>query len=184
MASPTPSQSASRISPGPPGALSQQSTLVGGNTPPSHTTGTALTRAITKFRNKLTGTELTEFSKSTYDDLGKALLDVQHQQEGRMETMNLARIKPCLEAMHQFGQVIEIFLNVADAVAFFWGPMKFILLVGILIAHTIDASINRWRRQPAILQTHLSNFWMRMRESANSCLCWPNTSHCSTNHPI
>ena len=43
--------------------------------------------------------------------------------------MNLARIKSCLEAMHQFGKVIEIFVNVSDAVAFFWGPMKFILLV-------------------------------------------------------
>ncbi|KAI4607899.1 hypothetical protein J4E83_009443 [Alternaria metachromatica] len=45
-----------------------------------------------------------------------------------MEAMNLARVKSCLEAMHQFGQVIEIFLNVSDAVAFVWGPMKFIFL--------------------------------------------------------
>jgi len=52
-----------------------------------------------------------------------------------MEAMNLARVKSCLEAMHQFGQVIEIFLNVSDAVAFVWGPMKFILLVCILMVY-------------------------------------------------
>jgi len=129
MASPTPSQSASRTSTGPPGALSQQPTLVGGNTPPPRATGTALTRAITEFRNKLTGTELTEFSTTTYKQLCTALMQVQNEQESRKEAMNLARIKSCLEAMHQFGQVIEIFLNVSDAVAFVWGPMKFILLV-------------------------------------------------------
>jgi len=132
MAGPISSQSASRTSTG---ALSQQPTLVGGLTPPRHATGTALTRAITQFRNKLTGTELTEFSTTTYDQLCKALIQVQHEQEHRMEAMNLARVKSCLEAMHQFGQVIEIFLNVSDAVAFVWGPMKFILLVGTLTVY-------------------------------------------------
>jgi hypothetical protein len=62
------------------------------------------------------------------------LLIVQRNQEARSETMNLARIQTCLEAMHQFGQVIEIFLNVSDAVAFVWGPMKFLLLVSVLKA--------------------------------------------------
>jgi hypothetical protein len=47
-----------------------------------------------------------------------------------MEMMNLSRIRSCLEAMDQFGKVIEIFLNVSDAVAFVWGPMKLLLLVG------------------------------------------------------
>jgi len=144
MAGPIPSQPASRTSTGTPGALSQQPTLVGGNTPPPRATGTALTRAITEFRNKLTGTELTEFSTTTYEQLCKALLQVQDEQERRKEAMNLARIKSCLEAMHQFGQVIEIFLNVSDAVAFVWGPMKFILLVSGPTVR-INTLADRWK---------------------------------------
>ena len=73
-----------------------------------------------------------EFKGTTHDNLREELLKVQEKQEARLETMNLARIKHCLEAMHQFGQVIEIFLNVSDAVAFVWGPMKFLLLVSLL----------------------------------------------------
>ncbi|KAI4608163.1 hypothetical protein J4E80_009171 [Alternaria sp. BMP 0032] len=143
MAGPIPSQSASRTSTG---ALSQQPTLVGGITPPRHATGTALTRAITQFRNKLTGSELTEFSTTTYDQLCKALIQVQHEQEHRMEAMNLARVKSCLEAMHQFGQVIEIFLNVSDAVAFVWGPMKFILLTASTFADSFEQLLDAYER--------------------------------------
>jgi hypothetical protein len=168
MASSIPAQRASRASTG---ALSQQPTLVGGNTPPPRVTGTALTRAIIKFRNGLTGTELTDFKTTTYEQLCKGLIHVQHEQEHRSETMNLARIKSCLEAMHQFGQVIEIFLNVADAVAFIWGPMKFILLVSTLTTAG-DALANRWHRRLATLQILSSNSWMRMRESANNYRCW------------
>lgn len=178
MASPIPPQSASRTSTG---ALSQQPTLVGGNSPPPRATGIALTRAITQFRNKLTGTELAGFTTTTYDQLCQAVLQVQHEQEQRMEARNLARIKSCLEAMHQFGQVIEIFLNVSDAVAFVWGPMKFILLVSTLSAQN-ETSVNRLHRQLARLQTHSTNFWTRMRGSANNCRCWKNTNHCFINH--
>ncbi|CAN9386495.1 unnamed protein product [Alternaria alternata] len=77
-----------------------------------------------QFRNRLNGTQLMEFKGTTHENLREELLKVQEKQEARLETMNLARIKHCLEAMHQFGQVIEIFLNVSDAVAFVWGPMK------------------------------------------------------------
>jgi hypothetical protein len=153
------------------GALSQQPTLVGGNTPPPRATETALTRAITEFRNRLTGTELTDFKTTTYEQLCKELIQVQHEQERRSDTMNLARIKSCLEAMRQFVQVIEVFLNVEDAVAFIWGPMKFILLVSTLTTAG-DALANRWRRRLAPLQILSNNSWMRMRESANSYRCW------------
>jgi hypothetical protein len=110
------------------GALSQQPTLVGGNTPP-HPPGEACTRAIKKFRARLTGKDLADFGNTTYEQLCRDIVRIQNEQEGRMEMMNLSRIRSCLEAMEQFGKVIEIFLNVSDAVAFVWGPMKLLLLV-------------------------------------------------------
>jgi hypothetical protein len=113
------------------GALSQQPTLVGVNTPPPQTPGEACTRAIKKFRARLTGKDLTDFGNTTYEQLCRDIVRIQNEQEGRMEMMNLSRIRSCLEAMDQFGKVIEIFLNVSDAVAFVWGPMKLLLLVGL-----------------------------------------------------
>ena len=129
MASPMPSQQSSRTSTA---ALSQQPTLVGSTTTPPRPVGSALDRAIIQFRNRLNGTELMEFKGTTHENLREELMKVQAKQEARLETMNLGRIKHCLEAMQQFGQVIEIFLNVSDAVAFVWGPMKFLLLVSML----------------------------------------------------
>lgn len=133
MTNPIPSQQNSRTSTG---ALSQQSTLNGGCTPPTRPAGVAFTRAITEFRNKRTGKELEGFKVTTYEQLCKELIEIQKKQDHRKETMNLGRIRSCLEAMHQFGQVIEIFLNVSDAVAFVWGPMKFILVVSMIQHHS------------------------------------------------
>jgi hypothetical protein len=126
-----PSQQSSRTSTA---ALSQQPTLIGSGTSTPRAAGSALEQAINKYRNKLNGTELMQFQGTTHKMLCDELLIVQRNQEARSETMNLARIQTCLEAMHQFGQVIEIFLNVSDAVAFVWGPMKFLLLVSVLKA--------------------------------------------------
>ncbi|CAN9219825.1 unnamed protein product [Alternaria alternata] len=99
-----------------------------------------------RFRNRLNGTQLMEFKGTTHENLREELLKVQEKQEARLETMNLARIKHCLEAMHQFGQVIEIFLNVSDAVAFVWGPMKFLLLTASTFADSFDSLLDAYER--------------------------------------
>ncbi|RYN73552.1 hypothetical protein AA0120_g12593 [Alternaria tenuissima] len=143
MATPMPSQQSSRTSTT---AFSQQSTVIGSTTPPPRAAGAALDRAIIQFRNRLNGTELMEFKGTTHDNLREELLKVQEKQEARLETMNLARIKHCLEAMHQFGQVIEIFLNVSDAVAFVWGPMKFLLLTASTFADSFDSLLDAYER--------------------------------------
>jgi hypothetical protein len=58
------------------------------------------------------------------------MLRIQQEQDGRKKMMNMCRIQACLETMEQFGKVVGVFLNVSDALAFIWGPMKFVLQVG------------------------------------------------------
>lgn len=108
-------------------ALSQQSTLANTTPPPS---SRALEQAIGHFRARLKGDQLLDFRNTTYKDLCWQIELIQQKQEARKNMMNLARIRSFLEAMEQFGKVIEVFLNLADMVAFIWGPMKFLLLVG------------------------------------------------------
>lgn len=43
--------------------------------------------------------------------------------------VHMKRIESFLEAMEQFGKVIEIFLNATNYLAFIWGPIKLLLLV-------------------------------------------------------
>jgi hypothetical protein len=86
--------------------------------------------ALGKFKNRLTGTQLQDFQQTTYKQLCEDILRIQKEQETFKSLVNMSRIQSFLEAMEQFGKVIEVFLNVSDAVAFVWGPMKFLLLVG------------------------------------------------------
>jgi hypothetical protein len=108
-------------------ASSQQSTLVGQQT--YATKSDALDAAVRRFRARLTGTDLTTFRSTTYEGLCHEILRIQYEQEQSKSMVNLGRIQSFLEAMDQFSKTIEIFLNVSDAVAFVWGPIKFLLLV-------------------------------------------------------
>jgi hypothetical protein len=109
------------------GTLSQQSTLVGLQT--NAKGSDALDAAVRRFRARLTGTDLTTFRSTTYEGLCHEILRIQYEQEQSKSMVNLGRIQSFLEAMDQFSKTIEVFLNVSDAVAFVWGPIKFLLLV-------------------------------------------------------
>jgi hypothetical protein len=111
---------------------STNTTLVGTGTtlsPPDN----PLRVAIERFTKDNPKKDLAQFKNTTYDELRNAVMQIQKEQEERREMMDLARIQSFLEAMHQFGKVVEVFLNVADALAFVWGPMKLLLQVFVLI---------------------------------------------------
>lgn len=90
-------------------------------------------KALAGFRARLSKTELESFKISTIDDVKQTIVDIQARQEEKQESMNLSRILGFLEAMTQFGKVVEVFLNTSEILAFIWGPMKFLLLVSTFI---------------------------------------------------
>ena len=108
------------------GTLSSQSTLIGAPTQPG---SDAYRGAVLKFRARLSGDKLTDFKSTTYEGLLHEILRIQRDQENNKAMLNFSRIQSFLEAMEQFSKTIEVFLNVSDAVAFVWGPVKFLLLV-------------------------------------------------------
>jgi hypothetical protein len=59
------------------------------------------------------------------------------EQGRRKELMNLTRIRRFLEAMDQYGKVIEVFLNASSMLCFVWGPMKFCLQVRLLLTKAV-----------------------------------------------
>lgn len=85
--------------------------------------------ALRKFKARLLGPELTDFQYTTVEDLRREMRRIQTDQESRRDMVNMRRMEGCIEAMNHFGKVIEVFLNVEEAVAFVWGPMKFLLMV-------------------------------------------------------
>jgi hypothetical protein len=86
-------------------------------------------QVLAKFTTRLTKQELNDFKFSSLDDVLATVETIQAEQGRRKEMMNLTRIQRFLEAMGQYGQVIEVFLNTSSILCFVWGPMKFCLQV-------------------------------------------------------
>ncbi|KAJ5426653.1 hypothetical protein N7465_001723 [Penicillium sp. CMV-2018d] len=86
-------------------------------------------RSLEAFKKDLNKKDRDNFKFSTLEDLEQCLtqLQVKHRSQRRMQNLN--RLKPFLEAMNQFGKVVEVFCNSSEIVPFLWGPVKFLLLI-------------------------------------------------------
>lgn len=86
-------------------------------------------KTLSTFKKRLSQEEQSAFQFATLEDVRLEVKRIQDEQASRKEMMNMTRIQSFLEAMDQFGKVIEVFLNSSEFVAFIWGPMKFFLQV-------------------------------------------------------
>jgi molecular chaperone GrpE (heat shock protein) len=84
---------------------------------------------LAEFKKSLPPKELENFQVTTLADVRESIIRIQRDQEELKRMMNMTRLESFLEAMEQFGKVIEVFVNASNFVAFVWGPMKLILLV-------------------------------------------------------
>lgn len=163
----------------PPGLTSQQPNSVGVNLSKG---SPAFHRAITNFRRNLTDEQLSDIQNTKYDDMCNRISQLQQEQETRKELKNLARIQSCLEAMHQFGKTIEVFLNTSDAVAFVWGPIKFLLVVRTSFLAKIHPLMLIEQRLQATLTTLLRPFLTLTNKLVNNCHCCGNMNDCLMSH--
>lgn len=85
--------------------------------------------SLTKFKKDLTQKEQDDFQITSLEDVRHEIGRIQNEQARRKEMLNMTRIQSFLEAMEQFGKVIEVFVNTSEFVAFVWGPLKFVLSV-------------------------------------------------------
>jgi hypothetical protein len=83
--------------------------------------------------------------------------------------MNLTRIRRFLEAMDQYGKVIEVFLNDSSMLCVVWGPMKFCLQVRSFQTRWSETHMLRRLQVPGLMLSIL--FLMH----TNSL---PRISHC------
>ncbi|KAH6622333.1 C2H2 domain-containing protein [Boeremia exigua] len=118
-------------------------------------------RAIREFKNRLLGNEVLDFKNTTVEDLRREMRRIQLEQEGRRDLVNMRRIQGCIEAMDSFGKVIEVFLNVSEAVAFIWGPMKFLLITASTVLESFETLLDAYEQigdQMPLLKSYESLF--------------------------
>jgi hypothetical protein len=86
-------------------------------------------QALADFKTRLKPGEEAEFKFTTLNDLEVTAKAIQEKQRKSKTAQNLTRIQPFLQAMGQYKDIIEVFLNTSSMLCFVWGPMKCMLLV-------------------------------------------------------
>ncbi|CAI7613090.1 unnamed protein product [Penicillium pancosmium] len=88
---------------------------------------TAFQHVLATFKTKVDRKLVSEFEMTTLSDLKLALASIQRKHASDRRVRDMGRLNRFLDAMDQYGKVIEVFLNATDVLAFVWGPMKFLL---------------------------------------------------------
>ncbi|OTA80302.1 hypothetical protein M434DRAFT_228741 [Hypoxylon sp. CO27-5] len=84
-------------------------------------------RALDRFKKSLSQDLVNQFTICNLQDVRNLCDSIQkeHAQAGKLRYMR--RLQAFIEAMEQFGKVIEVFANSSKYVCFIWGPIKFVL---------------------------------------------------------
>ena len=77
-------------------------------------------KTLENFKAILNKDDQDDFQFTTLDDLQDAIARIQNNQASEKKMRNLTRLKLFLEAMDQYGKVIEIYLNTSAFIAFVW----------------------------------------------------------------
>ena len=90
------------------------------------------TRTLRDFEKNLTDEQRDDFKFSTLDDLRATISTIQSKQGSERNMRNFTRMRAFLEAIEQYGKVIEVFANSSIFVAFIW----------VRLAHIIQSFID------------------------------------------
>ncbi|OBT70089.1 hypothetical protein VE03_00429 [Pseudogymnoascus sp. 23342-1-I1] len=99
-----------------------------------------------RFLIGLTNSEKNDFKFTTLQGVHDAIDKIQDEHGSQRKMRNMTRIRGFIEAMEQYGTVIEVFLNVSDFIAFIWGPVKFLLLVAKTWAESLDTLLDAYEQ--------------------------------------
>jgi hypothetical protein len=81
---------------------------------------TSFQRAVDKFTKSLTVKQRQEFAVCSLDDVRQTVVTVQEKRGSQKNMRNMARLQAFLEAMEQYGKVVEVFLNCTPFLGYIW----------------------------------------------------------------
>ena len=94
-------------------------------------------RTLAAFKSNLKRRDQDKFKFTTLTEMHDAVADLQSKQHSSRRQQNLGRLKPFLEAVEQWGKVVDTFANSSEFVAFVWvGDLKLQSLAYISLPFT------------------------------------------------
>jgi hypothetical protein len=80
----------------------------------------SFSKSLEKFRARLSDEQKKDFSLSSLQDVERAIQEVQDRLGPEKRLRSFARIRKFLEGMKQIEELVTVFLNVHEVVAFVW----------------------------------------------------------------
>ncbi|KAF4989706.1 hypothetical protein FDECE_14621 [Fusarium decemcellulare] len=112
---------------------------------------TIFDKAVVQFKKRIHKKHLEKFTQCTLDDVRSQIKDIEDRYGSQRRLRHMNRLSKFVEGMTQLGQVVEMFLNVHNGVAFIWGPIKFLLLVASTWMDSLDSLLEVYGRIGEIL---------------------------------
>src|ERR1700736_6764091 len=103
--------------------------------------------ALLSFTETLTEEQKNDFRFSTLEGLQATIIAIQNRQSSEKKMRNLARLRRFLEAIDEYGKVIEVFVNTSEFVGFIWVQKLSDSCLHLIASSAHDANIfSRARR--------------------------------------
>ena len=80
--------------------------------------GDAFHRALARFKSHLSPEEQENFGVTSLYDVQDTIAQIQSAQGSKRRMRNLTRLKGFIEAMEQYGEIVEVFLNTSEFITF------------------------------------------------------------------
>jgi hypothetical protein len=125
----------------------------------------AFWKALDDFRSDLAQDDRDKFRYTTLEDLQRSIIDIQAKHASDRKAKNMTRLNSFLEAMEQYGKVIEAFLNTSEFIAFVWVREPHTMIESRLISSSVGSnkvSLTGIRR-PSELYLLLLLSYLRLR---------------------
>ncbi|KAJ3459196.1 hypothetical protein MRS44_015269 [Fusarium solani] len=102
------------------------------------------TRALDGFRTTLTPEQQKDFSFDSLQDVQIKIKSIQDRYGPEKKLRNMQRLSKFLAGMKQVEELVTIFLNVHEVVAFVWGPIKFALMIASNRLETLELLLDTY----------------------------------------
>ncbi|KAK3395111.1 hypothetical protein B0H63DRAFT_518180 [Podospora didyma] len=89
-------------------------------------------KSIERFRASLSEDQKRDFSIANVKDVTREIQKIQNLLGPERKLRNFAKMRKFLEAMKRVEELVNVFLNVSEVVAFVWGPIKLALQVRVI----------------------------------------------------
>ncbi|CAG1973086.1 unnamed protein product [Fusarium graminearum] len=102
----------------------------------------SLERSMNQFRRELTDVQIKEISGANRISINREIQKIQIKLGGEKSLCRLGRMSRFLDTMEEIEKLVSIFLNVSEAVAFIWGPVKLVLMIATTWTNSIKNIID------------------------------------------